>query len=744
MNLSLDFLIEELAPFADLGTEPPRGTETPNGILIRLARNGNEFSLQFGNDGRVTERSSADERIHLSFRALLASSQFADLGRWADSQLVLLRDQTKRETIPIVGSIAGSELEGDVTFLDEFIAGNSGQSLARTLIVLIDGPAGIGKTSLIRSLAFRRSENYRMTQRPLILHVESRGRVLQNITDLMAFSLQTLRLTVTYDQIPVLVRHGLVTLAIDGFDELGDPNGYELAWAQVNDLVQSSRGGGTLIFAGRETFISKDRIKAAIPAIDLALDRLEAFNLKSLKPAIARQWLANEGWTEETLQSDEVQPLFEEGSYALRPFFLSELARPGVQEQVAAGEIDELLSFLIDSMVRREAQKFGRDIESVTTDTQRELFVCRMMEEVARDLAENQTGSIQVETLAWLAEVVADGLVPAELTGILRNRAGVIAFLTDDERRGYKKFVHEYLYNFFLARVVISSVSGGELTKFIRRNIFGVDFLEAFSDSCRNLTLEEADKLVLSASNLIKSVGDQDRARGNLAALVLSACSVVSPTEPPSITDVSLDEAYLTETVSPLHLKDVVIGQLNARAADLRAVTFEGDCSVVSLIADKGTVPSVSLPLPGILALPDKTLYAPEERIRWLHRQANGFGLFPSISIDELLGKYGPFALVTRIARYKPFWLKDGEEKTGRRILDDPHWDLVKGLLVKHGLLTERLDVPASGRRAPFYHFKNRGAMLDLETPPESVIPFLLDLFKESIALEPHNEVDDE
>ena len=46
--------------------------------------------------------------------------------------------------------------------------------------------------------------------------------MLTFLQDLIAFSLQRLRLLVTYDQIPVLVRHGLVTLSIDGFDELGD------------------------------------------------------------------------------------------------------------------------------------------------------------------------------------------------------------------------------------------------------------------------------------------------------------------------------------------------------------------------------------------------------------------------------------------------------------------------------------------------------------------------------------------
>ena len=282
MIASATALVEDLSPFADLGTEPPRSNGKDDAHVVRLVRNGAKLTLAFRSDGRVIEESEGTERTHLTFRALLASSTFANLGRWADSQRVLLRKRVEEETIPIVGSIAGSDdLNGDVTFLDGYLSQAWEQSpKPRSLIVLVDGPAGIGKTTLIRSLAFRRSEDYRLQQRPLILHVESRGRMLRNITDLMAFSLQTLRLAVTYDQVPILVKHGLITLAVDGFDELGDPNGYELAWAQVNDLVQSSRGAGTLLFAGRETFISKDRMLNALTAIDTSVDRLEAFSLK--------------------------------------------------------------------------------------------------------------------------------------------------------------------------------------------------------------------------------------------------------------------------------------------------------------------------------------------------------------------------------------------------------------------------------------------------------------------------------
>lgn len=386
-------------------------------------------------------------------------------------------------------------------------------------------------------------------------------------------------------------------------------------------------------------------------------------------------------------------------------------------------------------MIEREASKFGGDVDAVTTVDQRTQFVSRLMEEVARDLAENQSAAIQVETLSWLVEAVCDEVLPNEVTGILKNRAGVIAFLTDDDRRGYKKFSHEYVYNYFLSKSLISNVINGELAKYIRRNIFGVDFLECFSEVCRNLSQPDVDALVRSASNLIATAGDHDRARGNLAAMVISACSAVTPTEAPAITDVSLEEAYVAETISEIRLKNVIIGQLHARSADFRSLKFEGDCIITTLIANEGTVPAIKLPVPVILALPDRTVRKPEEILEWINSQAWEFGLNRSYSIDELLKEFDLFNLLARLVRYKAFWLKDCDERGARKILDDPNWEFLKDLLIRHELLTVRFDVPAAGRPAPFYHVKNKGALRDLRSPPEYVWPFLNELLGKSLEI---------
>lgn len=732
--MNKDQILNDLAPFADLGTQPPVIAETVGGLIARFVRDAMPIELSIDSSGLISERIAGAERKYSSIRSLLASPSYASLGRWADSQAILLRERVEGETIPIVGVSEGGE-EQDVEALDDALGEIQSVSKPRTLITLIDGPAGIGKTSAIRSLTYRRATTFRTTQRSLILHVESRGRMLQNLTDLIAFSLQSLRLSVTYDQIPALVRHGLVTLAIDGFDELGDPSGYELAWAQLNDLVVDSRGAGALILAGRETFISKPRILKALPAIDENRDTVLTYSLLPLQPITAKNWLVAAGWPSEVVSSDVVSPLFERGSYALRPFFLAELARDGVCEQIAGGQVQDLLSFLITAMIQREAKKFGKEVEAITSEEQRQLFVRTLTEEIARDLAENQADSISVEALSWIAEVVGEGIVPISLMGILKNRAGVIAFLTDDIRRGYRSFVHSQVANYFLSIVTVRVIRAREVPKYIRRNIFGSEFLQSFSSVVRYLPIDQIDEFLTAAVDIIDSTDDRDRTRRNLAALVLCVCSVANPTITPILKELSIDEAFMAESVSRVELKSVTIGQLNARSTDFRNVEFDDECFIVTLIADRGTIPPQSIPRPTLVNLVDEYLGSPDEIEVWLGGQY--LSTIPAPEAGEMSAAirshFVLFELLHRVIRYKPYWIKESEERASKKIIEDDNWETLKQIMLKHDLLVERHDLPTSGRPGVFYHVKNRDSLLDIANPPKHLIPFLKDLVEASM-----------
>lgn len=723
--------VSDLSLFADLGTDVPREVATGRGSTMRMVRNGREIELTLRSNGSIVERSEEQERQHKSVRALLASPNFGDLGRWADAQTAFLKERVGHDTIPIFGKFNGDQVPIGLNGVDgRLTRSNDGDANNRIHVLLVDGPAGIGKTSLIRALAYDRAANYRINRRPLILHVESRGRVLQNIMDLMAFSLQTLRLNVTYDQVPALVRRGLITLAIDGFDELGDPNGYELAWAQVNDLVDATRGQGSLIFAGRETFIGRDRLIEALKTFNKTTDELHAYTVLPITPEVARDWLQKHGWTKSLFAQSNVEPLFEPGSYALRPFFLDELAKEGVSDKVGLGQIDDLMWFLVETMIDREATKFGRDIEAVTSEDQRRIFVRNFLGEVARDLADNQTVAISGDSIMWIAEVVASEFVPISLVGILKNRAGVVAFLTDDDRRGYRRFSHAQILNHFVARITIDAVCNEEVPKFIRRNIFSADLLGTFADVARNLGPTRISQFAKEAVARLNELGDQDRSRRNLASLVLAVTHVFEDELALALREVAVDEVLVTGTAGVITLNSVTMAQLDARSADLRAVTFGNDCYVISLIADEGTMLPDDFPCPQRIQSPQEVLTSPSDIQSWIskHSTAGRRELVANSVIPSDVREHELFDLLGRIARYRPFWIRLSDDKMARRILNDPYWDTLRDILAENELLTIRENLGASGRPSNFYHVRRKDELLSEDFSDTQISSFYREL----------------
>lgn len=226
-----------LSRFADLDCVV-RAAEISDQFVVQLAQQGEQVVVGFDADGKVTERREGEvSGKYSSYRGLLASRHFGNIRRLVDAQkALLLKDAPYFSDIqghlPIVGNLEAtaspSRQKGLLDDVDEWLL-TCGMSSVRTLV--IDGPAGVGKSHLIRRLVHDRANNFGPGSSPPILHIRSKGRKLTTLTDVIAGSLQELRLSLTFDQLPVLIREGLIGIAIDGFDELADPNGYENSWA---------------------------------------------------------------------------------------------------------------------------------------------------------------------------------------------------------------------------------------------------------------------------------------------------------------------------------------------------------------------------------------------------------------------------------------------------------------------------------------------------------------------------------
>ena len=717
--MNLDGIKNDLAVFADLGTGPPQIISSFMGrSLVRMFRGGEELEIEFpdGDEGRIVERTlrSNDERTHATYRALLASDKFGNLRKWADSQRILLKEvgEASARRLRVLGRLTE---DGNVKGPEEFdnILVNKPIGSNEVKIMLIDGPAGIGKTRFIEILAYQRAKQFFNQQRPLILHVESRGRVLTFIQDLIAFSLQRMRLSVTFDQVPILVRNGLVTIAIDGFDELGDPSGYEHAWGQLNELIGQVRGGGTVILAGRDTFIGSERIRRDIKALKDS-DVVDALSLQPPLPEDARGWLKRHGWLEEDI--DSVDELFEIGSYALRPFFLAQLADRDVASAIKNKAAGTPLAFLVDLMINREVGKFGNSIDEVMNEEQRYLFVRRFLREVARFMAEDQAEAIDEVALAWIVEVVAPERLGSESLNILKNRAGVVAFLANDSARNHRRFAHSQLFNHFLGDETIDAVGDMEIPKYLRRNILAADFLAAFGDLVlHTIHINESERITKffrSATKLVGAYDSHDRGPRNLGALLVTMLPAIEYLdEISSLGPLHIDEALINEgTTATITLDRVVINQLDIRGSDVRHLTFK-ECVIVTLIGNDATRLGSCFPTPNLIRYESpgaqKTIVAPEDIEEWIAERQDGVSEGGALEGKNTVDYDHPLVkLLERACRNRSYWIKQSDDDViAARLVKDPNWEDLVILLRKHDLVREE-QKPSGGQPAQFLHIK--------------------------------------
>lgn len=716
MNDTCSRILDEMMVFADLGTDGARGKQTAEGFEVSLFRGGDELEVVSADGGtaKVVERCGS-EKTHASYRALLASERFGDLRSWAATQAKLLRETMEEieALIRVEGTVAGRDDKLTADGLDDFLwSAELGEDSVQ--VMLIDGPAGIGKTKFIERLALARAAAYGRLRHPLVLHVQSRGRVLSYLQDLIAFSLQSLRLSVTFDQLPILARHGLVALAIDGFDELGDPNGYELAWSQLNETISEIRGAATLILAGRETFFGLDRLKKALPELG-DRDIVHGLTLQPPSPKEAERWLGKRGWAKAHVE--RTRELLDEDSYALRPFFLARLADSEVAENIDQSAGTSLLSILIDLMVDRESGKFGDAVDRVLSRDERRRYAHRFLCETARYMADDQTDIIGETALTWLVEMALPKEVDPDVVGLLRNRAGAMAFLANDALPGYRRFAHSQLLNYFLSAAIIHAASNNEVPKFVRRNIFGTDFLVVFAEVVHRMAGKDpvrVERFFEAAQSWVRNYPSIDRGGRNLGAWLIAALPAVgdigSTSRECRIGPMEVDETAIRGTAPHAVLRSVFVNQLDVRGADLRDLVFE-QCVVGTAIVDEGTRVPQSFPLPDRIRVqmykghgPTEDIWAPDQVKEWLsgHGDAEpgqGDDQVPNDQHAAMLRVLG------RACRSPSFWIPEKIETNVDKFVNDPQWPKVRTLLYDHGYIREDKR-SVSGRRSRFVHIK--------------------------------------
>lgn len=658
------------APFADQGTDLEI-SETTSHTNVDMFYFGERRKYQY-NKGNGEIRDQNSKQPYPSINVLLASDQFSNLVKMTAAQK---RIWDKKH--PSTGNRPAAPLPTKVTIVygDGRTKENSlGEDFSlfvqellkpfnhskKIKIILLDGAAGIGKTYFIERLAFEHAEHYlnREAFSP-VLHATSRGRRLSVLEDAVAATIQDFRAEgcFSYEQVPTLVKRGLMHLAIDGFDELVDADGYAHAWKGLSNYLENIGENGVCILAGRDTFFDQKEFVNRLSSISHQLEVIQ-IHLSNVDKNEATKWLHGHGWDD-----SELKLLLEDAeSYLLRPYFLTEIA--SVENKTfdfITKESASLKEFLITRFIVREAKIIKSTLPKgvvSTTDGDDDAIklekLCKavsdFMCEVASEMSERESDFVDLDFLSFLCEYMFDSVLDNGGIQILKQKIRTMGLLEKCSLDNYRKFPHSEVQQFFTSIFLVQRILDKEIPSFLRRGIVGTDFLENFSDvfASERFNDSEAAQFIEFLKSKIETETSGDRFSQNASSILLACMFRTTPNQQNSdfyFENIYPNEVYLAGLSSweqrRVVLRNMTIIRLDAQGADLSDFEFSETCSVATLLGNDTTKFGKSLPRVSMIYVNSggnfRTLTTPEEITQWLseHSTLNQLGSNPSLDYQN-------------------------------------------------------------------------------------------------------------
>ena len=710
-------------PFEDFGCDL---NESEKRWTARLIRNGRELTVFRSPEGGIRLRRGGRRIDFKDFRALLVSETFANLERLAKalnhqvSLSVSEEDEPgqERSFISNRGEICVRDREPEPLSFDTASAFLNERD-TNLRVVVVDGVAGVGKTLLIKRIVLDRSrpESYK-SGKPLLLHVESLGKVLTALNDRIEATLSHLRASFVEAELKPLIRRGLIQLCIDGFDELSDSRGYSRAWGALRDFIRDLDGKGTCILAGRDTMLDGQTVKDGL-GTSIEEHHLTFMTLQEPNADDIRDWLSdNPIWRGNGEALDLIHEQATNISFVKRPFFVSLVSKMGPDRFMESGG-DPLVD-LMDNMIERESQKIVPNSAEVDIVRVRELYT-EVLAEVARTMMDDETDSIEIELLEMIVEEAFNEELDGERVNAIKNRAGTLAMLEQGKADpDFRMFPHEVIKSYFFSKSIVNYFPKHGPTNALSRIPLHMEDFSTFNKVVRGESLKNQNNL---REDLRRALTDMNtgHTRSNIGGILLSFLPLENDLPENDrglvLSDLSLQDAWVGDLTGVQRgiLSSCQINRLDVRGADLSGVEFY-DVTVYQLLADSfvklgETVPEVKkLIRPGM-----KTEFDPDSISKWVGEKSK----LPKRTATGMADKR--WSLLETFARLsmRRYWLRESDRET-ERLMRSPYWPELKELLKKHNRLVEDDKKHASGPRSTFLHLVDAYEFLNPDEPQET------------------------
>lgn len=704
-------IAKDLTPFADPGTTL---TINDSGRLISAMWEQRQRSCEATFNVSFEEGASVNfQGRAYSYKSFFASPAMADL-------LALAKMISRTRTSPLFVETRARRLDQEhqeeataTSILAKALNDPAGEDA--TLVIMVTGEAGAGKTSVLQHLVKARADQYTLGQGDsLFLYINAQGRALARFNEALATELNDLRATLTYHAVSTLVRLGIVIPIIDGFDELLGVGGYEDAFSSLASFIEELDGSGRLVASARSTYYEQEFVARAnqvsslgaqvwrqIPVEVLAWGDSE-FNEYVLRRS--KHYPSNQ--LPDTFVRD-VEHAFRGPNAELKtkPLFVAKTVDLIANGTQLAGD-RFLLDELVNAYLERERKEKLLDKSGGSLLTHDQLAV--LLVTLAEEMWNQETRELDKKSVREVAEYVllTSGVEDAACR-VVSERMSTLAFLSTGERNGTVTFEHETFFAYFLAQKFVEALSKTDSTLpgLLGRSVLPDEVAETTSRLLLSSSpLPNVGSIMgnLGEAGSTRSVrGGQIRENAGALARVLmrSYCE----------TQGAIDNIALRNLVIPggdldrVELRNSIFEQV-----EFRRVNFS-NCRILSSIARNVLLfePLVSLAdtrleLSGLNVASDvigglrilrgdsvKTVFEPHELQDALVSIGAAMPLSPTQRITRAVARE-QFDLVEKLVRAynrsNPVCVSDDYL---RNLFGNPSWPTIQSLLTQSGVVSE-------------------------------------------------------
>ncbi|SMS12762.1 hypothetical protein CFBP1590__5176 [Pseudomonas viridiflava] len=699
-------------PFTDMAQKPVAGKKR-----IILTRNGRELIYDIDViTGRISAKHKKAE--YPNIKTLIASAEFADIKRLAETQKRAFSKVKEQAIIESEINYSGNNIPA------EELVESIDSTEEKTTLILLDGPAGVGKTFQITQLAKAQSKKFLANNiSPPILHVSSSGRRLSNFRDVLAATTQSIGASFNGEHVPMLVRHGLLIAAIDGFDELVDADGYEDSWRALREFIEEVGNSGIIILAARDTFLDEQELIQRIRTENTKAESPNTINLKLAhillaSPDTARKYLASSKWLPMDIASEMTSDIFSNNKYALRPFFLSVLKDAGGWTKVRA---EGFRSFLVGNLIDREAKILSKTIGGIKSETVIPSLNA-LFEEISLEMATRENNLIETEHLAFLTDYCFSDLLDENSKRKLTHKSGSISLLELSDSKDKRMFPHTEIQYYFLGKALIRQLAKKTIPSILRRTILSAEHLEVFAEVFASDEID-AKKAIDHLYLTMNSDSSNDGLLVNGGAMVLLGFSYGLIDR---IDFLTINDATFAGGTPTGSIQDTVISRLDLCGSDISSVVFN-NVKISTLVVDDFTKFGDSRPQVDALEVRIADAYIERNseiiedfiRAHSTESDVETFRAHPAVYLLEKVAR--------RSVRY--CYLRDGgDDDEGTFMLRDDNWPHIRNILEQHGRIKIEKGKPMHGRPAALIRVKRPLALLDYSLP--ETLAIVKDLIK--------------